>query len=173
MDEAGKCTKCNEQTGWRKVEGSDLCKCDHYVNVNDENKCMTCDQLIKGCKRCEYADNVEHSFALKVKIGYDPILSNDQRQYVKCTECGDGMIPENDNGVGYCVDCRTKFPNCDECNEEGTSCNTCDDRSFRYQDTDGPRGIHRCMKCTMHNENCKTCAHNRCIHCNDGFFKVG
>jgi len=90
LDDSGMCTQCREENNWYKNDVLDKCECLEYVNILDDNKCQTCDDLMPGCMACEQTDNPGDS--LFVEIGYDQSISKDVGKYVMCTECGDNMI---------------------------------------------------------------------------------
>lgn len=92
----GKCSVCREENNWTKDYNTGRCKCDHFVNLLDDNKCQKCEELIPGCKKCEQTDSPGD--ALAVEIGYSSSLSPRMGKYLMCTECGDELITDPQSG---------------------------------------------------------------------------
>lgn len=120
-EQSGKCSKCRTGNNWFKNPNSESCKCEHFVDTLDGNKCKTCQDLFDGCAKCEYSETDIKGELVK-KIGYNKELSNSQLQYVKCKDCGD--LLRNSAGTG-CIDCNELFPGCKWCNRDGKSCDEC------------------------------------------------
>lgn len=54
VDSVGKCSLCRTENNW--FANANKCKCDHFVDATDGNKCKTCDYLMPGCDECSYVD---------------------------------------------------------------------------------------------------------------------
>jgi len=47
----GKCVNC--KNGWTLNDVKDQCECTKYIDMENNNKCESCDKSVKGCIKCK------------------------------------------------------------------------------------------------------------------------
>ena len=77
LDTDNKCTLCNGDFGWVKNANTGSCECPNYIYANNGNTCSTCEQLMPGCAKCEYAESAGEG--MSIKIGFDSTLSTQSK----------------------------------------------------------------------------------------------
>ena len=162
--ENGRCTSC--QYGWTQVfnNPSKNCECSEFVNVIDDYKCQSCFDLIPGCNRCEQVVQPEDEFY--IEIGYEVDISSSEGKYLVCRDSG-SLIQNKETGLFKT--CDELIPNCVDCNEDGSSCNECENRYFKVNS--GNNEV--CDPCTdRFTEQCLECSEaDGCLDCEEGYRK--
>ena len=122
------------------------CQNNYYLNEN-QNKCLTCSQLNKGCSSCN-----KNGSCIECLEGFNKNGSECMKKDKECEENKYG--PE-------CKTCKEIDSNCQNCSNSGF-CLKCE-KGFYLS---GIKKDRKCIKCLSTCEECESI--NKCIKCNDG-----